>query len=55
MAKTTKKTTEDTEAAAELTTADTKRVKSEPADTAEKKPARTKRVKKAEGLSLIHI
>ena len=49
MAKTTKKTTEDTEAAAELTTADTKRVKSEPADTAEKKPARTKRVKKAEG------
>lgn len=37
MAKTTKKTTEDTEAAAELTTADTKRVKSEPADTAEKK------------------
>ena len=47
MAKTTKKTTEDTEAAAELTTADTKRVKSEPADTAEKKPARTKRVKKA--------
>ena len=49
MAKTTKKTTEDTEAAAELTTADTKKVKSEPADTAEKKPARTKRVKKAEG------
>ena len=49
MAKTTKKTTEDTEAAAELTTADAKKVKSEPADTAEKKPARTKRVKKAEG------
>ena len=39
MAKTTKKTTEDTEAAAELTTADTKKVKSEPADTAEKKPS----------------
>ena len=37
MAKTTKKTTEDTEAAAELTTADAKKVKSEPADTAEKK------------------